>query len=421
MMKITPQMIQIFGAGFIFGAIFFTGIIQVIFGRSRRSRELAAARAFAMRSGHVPKVYSRIRQTDIKSRLTRSDLAIFRKAEKLEAQMQYLEAASLFERVRFQRRAIDILERAGLITEAAQVLIRLNAPGRAAAIYERNARLELAWKYYQIAGQYKDAGLVCHKLAAFDNRMFVQAAECFIRAKEFDLALDAMAQLLSHDEIARYGMMHRRFNFLTNYMRHPENAQKIFLLLGSTQLATLIDSAPPSPQTAQTFVTWSECCNQPQLIRGLVYYLSKYSALASTYWKLLSKNGQSTVLDVLVHQKEGSRVEITKFAEHLFAAEYFSAAAEIFYANENYSEAALTYWKFGQLDKCRNCIERLGLEECLVLLDEVIGGQTAGPWSSAVLARAEYVIKQFIPPLPISTMHFGKRASLELKELPAAS
>jgi tetratricopeptide (TPR) repeat protein len=393
-MKINPQILQIFGIGFAFGAFFFTGIIQLVFGRTRRSRELAEARAFSMRTGQVPRSYARVRQTDILSRLTRSEAALFRKAEKLESQKQYLEAAELLEKVRFQRRAVDILERAQLITEAAQVLLRLKAPGRAAAIYERNGRLELAAKYYQIANQHKEAGLVYLKMAASDSSLYSQAAECFTKGKEFDLALDALSQRLNHDEILRNAVMHARFGFLVNYMRNRENARAILAQIDNAHLEALVHSAPINPQTIQTFVTWTENTDNPMVTKVIVEYVSQERDFSNSYWMALSSPCQQKALERLQKLKMPGSDQMRRFCENLVAGGLVKVAAKIFFINEDYVEAANSYLQLGLLDKCCICVERCGPPALAEEAVRILGENTSGPWSVEQTAKITATIKK---------------------------
>jgi tetratricopeptide (TPR) repeat protein len=395
-MKLTPQLLQTFGIGFVAGAILFTSLVQIVFGRSRRAREIAAARAFSQRSGNSQRSYPTVRQTDNKSRMTRGESTIFHRAEKLVVQRKYLEAAELFEKIRFQRRAIDVLEEAGLITEAAQILLRLKVPGRAAILYERNGRLEFAAKYFQIANQHCDAGLALLKLALIDSKFYGQAAESFTIAKEYDRALEALAQLLNHDEILRNAIMHSRYRFLFNYMQSYLNARAILEKIGENHLDLLVQSASFSPHAVQTFATWTECSDRPRVARSIIEHVSRDRAFSTQYWNSLSPTAKQGTIERLQKPKVRGSLRVRNFCEHLVATGTLKAGAKIFFINEDYVDAASIYLQFGGLNMVYASVEKSGYPEFAEEIARIIGDSVDGPWTQDQVASVSKIVEKLL-------------------------
>jgi hypothetical protein len=229
-------------------------------------------RVVAMRQQPVQRPV-RVRQTDITATMRREDRAAFKRAEALLAAGNVRQAAALFESIRFQRRAIDILESAGHIDDACAMLMRLNAPGRAGVLFERNKQFEKAAHCFTIANQHEAAGKAMLKLGPKDYNYYVTASNAFATAEKWDLVLEALAQVMATDKILEIALMRERTEFLANYMANPELATAVLAKMTDQQLQWFFSSLPITPRFVCLTRSWVKDTVRASLDREVLTYL----------------------------------------------------------------------------------------------------------------------------------------------------
>jgi tetratricopeptide (TPR) repeat protein len=191
---------------------------------------------------------TRFRQTDNMSKLRREDRAVYKRGEELLQQGQLIPAANIFESIGFSRKAIDILEGAGLIDDACAVLIRMNSIGRAGVIYERNKMFEKAARCYTDAQQHEQAGKAFMKLTKKDFRYFNSAAESFAKANNWHAHIQAVGEVLDTPRILDAAFNHGQLETLANYLSHPDIARNSLENLGTDSMNQMLSAVALSPK-----------------------------------------------------------------------------------------------------------------------------------------------------------------------------
>ncbi len=194
----------------------------------------------------------RVRQTDIVQTMTSTDRVVYERAEQLLAGGKVVEAAALFESIKFQRRAIDELEKSGRIDDACAVLVRLGAFPRVAVLYERNKMYDKSGHWYREAGQFDQSARVWSILARTDYRWHMKAAESWEAAGRFSEALQSWAKILQYDKVLQLATEKKLHDELLTVLRDPTSARNIFPKMTEQQIRELFLEVERSPQSAQT-------------------------------------------------------------------------------------------------------------------------------------------------------------------------
>jgi tetratricopeptide (TPR) repeat protein len=190
--------------------------------------------------------------------------------------------------VEFQRKAIDILEENGYLNEAANILLRMNLPFRAAVLYERNQKYAKAAELYQKDGKPDKAGKIFETLAKTDLNYYLKAGDCYLESGLIDQSLTAYRNLLTTDKILKLCLTAQRHEFLGEYMATPKNASDILAQLTSSQLSNLISDLPPTPYFAQIMAMWIPYRLAPELVVPVLQQTQQHEATARVLWSQLS-------------------------------------------------------------------------------------------------------------------------------------
>lgn len=265
----------------------------------------------------TPPPPSGVTQTDIITNMTKVDRDLHDQAMDLIVSGHVLQGAKILESIRFQRTAIDFLERAGLIDEACAMLIRLNATSRAAAVYERNFMLEKAAHLYASAEQHEHAGRVFLKMAVKDHSMFRQAGEAYERASKFEAAISAYASLLDSAKVVELAYKHAHHSALFSYIREPRLAREVFANLTPEQILALGKSVALTPQNVATLASWCEGLIPDATFRQLLEHFAKASAINQVFWQHMSPQTRKKGLTLL----QANNSDITVLTAHAKALE----------------------------------------------------------------------------------------------------
>lgn len=141
----------------------------------------------------------KIRRDTDRRALSSNDKKIFSQAQDLLNGGRPTQAAQLLESIHLQREAITILENAGLIPEAARILMRMGRPNRAGVIYARHRYWEKAAECFKTA----DMPLEVAKCAKEGGNLPL-AAEYYIKAGKLAEAGRIFMELGDHRQAAKY-------------------------------------------------------------------------------------------------------------------------------------------------------------------------------------------------------------------------
>jgi hypothetical protein len=258
----------------------------------------AMKRAATLRGQGAPKI--QVRQTDIAKNMTGKDRALYKRAQDLLAAGQIVEGAHILESIKFQRAAIDALEKHGHIDEACAMLVRLNAPHRAGAIYERNNRLDRAAHFFTLARQFDNAGRIFLKMAAGDFRFLHNAADSFEKGGKIDDALAAFASLLATDKLLAMCRTHRRFGFLVSYLREDRLLGPTLSMISPEERISIVREMTLTPQNALTLATWSMHQMDEPLRDEILKFVGKSDDICRFYWRSLDAVAQPPSVERLV-------------------------------------------------------------------------------------------------------------------------
>lgn len=197
-----------------------------------------------------------LRRTDNAAAMSKSDRVAYNQAEQLLKQGKLLEASQIFESIGFSRRAIDILEGAGMIDEACAVLIRMKSVARAGVVFERNHMYEKAAHCFTAAQQHENAGKAWRKLTQNDFRYFNLAAESFAKAGSWDHYLHALAEVLDTKKVIEAAIAQGRVEAIVGYMANPEIARDALPILGREAMTRVLTSLPLTPKLVLQARTW---------------------------------------------------------------------------------------------------------------------------------------------------------------------
>ncbi len=169
-------------------------------------------------------------------RLSRSEKRAYKYAQKLYQEANFRGCAKILEQLGMLRESINILEKAGLIKDAADALIRIQRPNRAGFMLARYGMWKEAMECYKKAAMPLDVGKCARELGDLPTAIpyfieagaTLEAAECylelgkhhdaarlFLKIKEHDRALDQYMHLVdSHPDIDKIDFSEDELNFV---------------------------------------------------------------------------------------------------------------------------------------------------------------------------------------------------------------
>jgi hypothetical protein len=264
--------------------------------------EKQTAKAVAkMRDGKKDNKPIAVRQTDISTNMSREDRNKYRHAENLAFKGQVQEAAAIFESIKFQRKAIDILEAAGFIDDACAVLRRLNAIGRAGVVYERHQMLEKAAHCYSLANQNESAGKVFCRLAINDYRFYISAYEAFAKDGKWDAMLSAASEVLASTKIVEVALTRNKADFLGTYLANDRLAQATFPHLSDSQISTFFTTLPSTPRFVAYARSWADVESREHVDVALLTFVSQKSELCKFFWTDLKSDARARLSAIVTH------------------------------------------------------------------------------------------------------------------------
>jgi tetratricopeptide (TPR) repeat protein len=264
--------------------------------RVRVQEHAAKARAGAA-PGKVEPVI--VRRTDLFEQLTPQQKLIHKQAEDLAAQKHFKEASKLFESINFQRKAIDLLEFNGFIEEAAQILIRMKVPYRAAIIYERNNQHVRAAECFTMDNKHDSAGRSYEKAAIADYHFFKKAGESYFAAGMVDNCLEVYAKILLSAEILKVCIGSNKYEFLASYMADPYNAKHILEHMAADQIQNLIQNINLRPSWVQSMSVWVLYHHELSFFHSILFKLISHKDLSILFWSHISGAYCAHLLDSL--------------------------------------------------------------------------------------------------------------------------
>ena len=120
--------------------------------------------------------------------LTKSQLATRDQAILMIGEGKILEGTKIFEELNLHRYAVSTLEAAGYIEEACAILIRLDKPLRAAALYSRNQYHKKAADIYIQVGALEEAARESMEAGHSDRFYFEKSGDLYVKLSDYELA-----------------------------------------------------------------------------------------------------------------------------------------------------------------------------------------------------------------------------------------
>jgi hypothetical protein len=278
----------------------------------------ATKAAIRMRKPGPPTGAVRVRQTDRFATMSGADRHTYRRAELALMQGQVREAAQLFESIKFQRRAIDELEKVGLVDDACAVLLRLNVPGRAGAIYEKHRQFDRAAHYYQVANQHDAAGKALLKLAETDASALPRAGEAFAKANKALEAFDAYAAGLCIAQAVRTAVHFNLAGPLIELAADPSSWAEVAACLTPDERDALVRLAPTWPRSGRLLAGWVRPASSRTLVAEILRKTAVREDTALAFWAALEPELATALRGSLADAKE---LAPTELARHTLASD----------------------------------------------------------------------------------------------------
>ncbi len=229
-----------------------------------------------------------VRRTDLYDQLTPAQKLIHKQAEDLAAHKNFREASRLFESIGFQRKAIDLLEFNGLIEDAAQILMRMNVPYRAAIIYDRNNQFAKAAECFTLDSKHDNAARSYEKAAAIDFHYYKKAGESYFAAGMIDNCLEAYSKVLLTADILKICLGSGKYEFLASYMADPYNAKQILEHMTAEQIQKLVGAIGLRPNWVQSMSVWVLYHHELAFFHSLLHKLISSQDLSVLFWSHIS-------------------------------------------------------------------------------------------------------------------------------------
>ncbi len=225
-----------------------------------------------------------VRKTDIFEQLSPQQKLIHQQAELFESQKKFREASQLYESINFQRKAIDLLEFNGFIDDAAQMLIRMKVPFRAAVVYERNNQFIKAAECFLMDKKPDSAARAYEKAAVRDYHLYLKAGECFQAAGMIDQCLDTYSKILRTQEIFKMAQGSQKLDFLATYMADPFVAKEILEAMTLDQAKALVSGLNLRPSWVQSMSLWVHYKSDLNFFHTALDLLVEKDDLADLFW-----------------------------------------------------------------------------------------------------------------------------------------
>lgn len=290
------------------------------------------------------------RSTD-KRKLTRHELKIRDQAKDLISQKKFTQAARLLESIKLERDAIAILEANNHIHEAAQVLLRMQRPGRAGILYARNGYWTNAVECFVIAGMFYEAGK-----AATESGDHKNAASLFENTGKFEEAGKSYLKAGLYLNAARAFLKDKRLNQAINAFRKKlsDGTEIVVAHYNSTDIEAMVSwlsLGQYDPDIAGLVLKFGE-------IHKVVINLSKTEKHANAS-KLLV-NAKTEDFKKILSELQYEDKSCLKVADAFFAAELYEQSGMVFEQSGDFKNAAVSFEQYGDFERASYCYERSG-------------------------------------------------------------
>lgn len=296
-----------------------------------RRRVRMQEHAVRMRQGGQKPEPTIIRKTDIYEQLTAQQKAVHKQAEMLEAQKDYREAARLFESINFQRKAIDLLEFNGFVDEAAQTLLRMKVPFRAAVVYERNNQFVKAAECFIMDQKHDSAARAYDKAAAKDFHFYLKAAESYKAAAMWDQCLDAYGKVLKTNEFVTIALAHQKFEALATYMADPYLSKEVLAMISLDQAKDLVAKLNLRPSWVQSMSVWVLYQLELGFLQTVLERLIDRDDLTQLFWSHLTSPYLKYLQQQLTKAPEALTFRIYNYHAGILRGVGQTETADVFY------------------------------------------------------------------------------------------
>ena len=276
--------------------------------------------------------------------------ATARKAEKLEEARRYLEAATLWERLRVFDRAVRAYQRAG-------------KGERAGAVLEQQGLYAQAAKSYMSVGQYHKAGALFERL-----RDFEQASRCYLRAGEREQAALMFEQADNLVDAAKIYVSLRNYVQAVSLMRRAGKHQEADALAARFQLDEP-SAAQQKAKAHQEILEGAEFLDERKVVDAIVWFVrqGRIEDAARVYSQCREDVGYPVMTAIAgdtTHEAYLAKVFYTakdfhKTAEMLERLEQWEKAAAFFERSDDFERAADVYARAGNALKAAEMLEHI--------------------------------------------------------------
>jgi hypothetical protein len=262
-----------------------------------------------------------------------------KKALQLAKEKKIIEAAALLEDIKLRREAIDLLEANALLDEAAEVLMRINRPGRAAVIFERNKFFGKAALFYLKANLKEDAKRCCKNVANMERSLLRELTLLFSQCGEVTFALTCLKTAKDGEGILSIIRLTDAYLDLAHILDDKDSRELLLNLITPEDFNLLVTSmvTDESSFPSRTATLLSEC-KKGEWVVPLISALGENRGMA----KKIAEHTDPQTLSNYVSFLESTNRE---FIEKNRAGVELTARA--LYDSGNWWAAAVTYQSLG--------------------------------------------------------------------------
>ncbi len=351
----TQKMFLLAGALIVAGA----GFVYFFFQERKRSKVLKL-RKVAKSAKEIAQEEAIIRASD-QLRLNPDDERKKKIADDLIASGNIVEGARLLEDMGLQRNAINVLEDAGKIDEACQILMRLSRPNRAGVLYTRNKMFTKAAQHFLIAGLHEEAAKAFMEAGRTNPDCYVQAAKLFEQFGHEMKALEAYSAAGKAEAVVPRCVKGDHWIFLRDFMSDSKNTKSAFQVMDAPIFIKLISALPVDTSTAQSLALWSTVVRRLDVVELSLRHLDSARQLGSLFWSLLPEDLSNQIVRALAQAPQLKTPEgqpfLARIAHSLYDLRRLPLAAAIYEASGRHSMAAKCWVSTGELEKALHLLK----------------------------------------------------------------
>lgn len=329
-----------------------------------------------MRSVREQPHLAQVRKGDMLDARRQETLLLQQEAEGYKAKGEVLKAARTYIQAGMHRQAISVLEEAGEIERACQILFELNRPNRAGALFERHRRFEEAGKSYLKAGLQNDAAR-CLELAAAQNpELYVTTAQVYKSLGKTEKVLEIYARAGLMDEYVRYAYREAAWSHLRDFMTEETAIKSVFQRLDYGMMRAFVRELPVDRHTAQVLALWSKTMRKLELVEVSVKKLSRQKELINLYWSVMPEKHSDSIAEKIAEYaraegKDGLQFMLTNAAS-LYECERYNAARILYAHASRHLMTAKCQAHLGELDGTVLSLRKAGESNLAHAVEEII-------------------------------------------------